>query len=122
MTSTEAAATTESVLDHHLTAFGNRDVSDILSDNTEESVIVTDQGTFRGVDEIRGFFEDLIAESSQEGVTMDVTQRTVEGEYAFLVWEAETPDNVYELAIDAFHVPDQTIRFQSFAGKVTPKA
>ncbi|MFB6085810.1 MAG: hypothetical protein ABEJ84_03230 [Halodesulfurarchaeum sp.] len=45
----------------------------------------------------------------------------VEGEFAFLRWDAETPDNVYEFCTDTFHIPDGTIQFQSFAGKIEPK-
>lgn len=121
MTTTEAAATTEAVLNHHLTAFADKDMSEILSDYTDESVVVTNIGTFHGVEEIEGLFDDMFAEFSQEGVTMEVTQQTIEDEYAFIVWEAETPDNVYEFATDTFHVVDEEIHLQTFAGKITPK-
>jgi len=114
-------STTESVLDHHLTAFGERDMDAILSDYTEESVVVTNHGTYRGLSEIEGLFEGLFAEFGQEGVTMDVTQQEIEGEHAFIVWEAETPDNVYEFATDTFDIDDGEIEFQSFAAKITPK-
>ena len=114
-------STTESVLDHHLTAFAEKDMDAILADYTEESVIVTNIGTFRGLDEIRGLYEDLFSEFSQEGTTMEVTQQEIEDDFAFIVWEAETPDNVYEFATDTFEIDDGEIEFQSFAGKITPK-
>jgi len=121
MTAPETVRATESVLEHHLTAFGDRDMEAILDDYTDESVVVTNDGTYHGLEEIEGMFEDFFAEFGQEGVTMEVTQQTAEGEFAFITWEAETPDNVYEFATDTFHVVDDVIEFQSFAGKITPR-
>ena len=46
----------------------------------------------------------------------------VEGDYAYILWTAETADNVYELATDTFVVRDGKIVAQSFAGKIAPKA
>jgi hypothetical protein len=48
-------------------------------------------------------------------------QRVIEGQVAYIVWTAETADNVYELATDTFLVRDGKIAVQTFAGKVTPK-
>ena len=44
-----------------------------------------------------------------------------EGDYAYILWAAETADNVYELATDTFVVRDGKIIAQSFVGKITPK-
>jgi hypothetical protein len=48
-------------------------------------------------------------------------QQSVEGDYAYIVWTAETANNVYEVATDTFVVRDGKIVVQSFAGKITPK-
>ncbi|MFD1563543.1 nuclear transport factor 2 family protein [Haloarchaeobius amylolyticus] len=113
--------TTDDVLDHHLTAFGEQDLEEIMVDYTDESVIVTNMGTFRGLEEIEGLFENLFAEFSQEGTTIDMQQETVEDEFAYIVWVAESPENVYEFATDTFYVPEETILFQTFAGHISPK-
>ena len=42
-------------------------------------------------------------------------------EYAYILWTAETADNVYEMATDTFVVRDGKILAQSFAAKLTPK-
>jgi hypothetical protein len=47
--------------------------------------------------------------------------QSVEGDYAYLLWMAETADNVYELGTDTFVVSSGKIMLQSFAAKVTPK-
>lgn len=113
--------TTESVLENHLTAFGEQDLSAVMEDYTDESVVVTNVGTFRGLGEIEGLFDDFFAEFSQEGTTLDVEQDVVEDDFAYIVWQAETPDNVYEFATDTFYIPESHIRVQTFGGKITPK-
>jgi hypothetical protein len=45
----------------------------------------------------------------------------VEGDHAYILWTAETADNVYELGTDTFVVRDGKIVAQSFTGKITPK-
>jgi hypothetical protein len=48
-------------------------------------------------------------------------QQSIEGDYAYILWAAETADNVYEMATDTFVVRDGKIVAQSFTGKITPK-
>lgn len=45
----------------------------------------------------------------------------VEGDYAYILWSAETADNVYELGTDTFTLQNGKIVAQSFTGKITPK-
>jgi hypothetical protein len=48
-------------------------------------------------------------------------QQFVDGDYAYILWSAETADNVYELGTDTFVVRDGKIVAQSFVGKITSK-
>ena len=48
-------------------------------------------------------------------------QQFVEGDYTYILWTAETADNVYELATDTFVVREGKIVAQSFTGKIKPK-
>jgi ketosteroid isomerase-like protein len=113
--------TTEDVLDHHLDAFGSQDLKATLEDYTDDSVIITNMGVFRGVDEIEGLFEGLYEEFAAPEASVVVDQQTVEGEYAYIVWHGETPENDYEFCTDTFVVRDGTIHRQTFAGKIEPK-
>ncbi|MFB6112670.1 MAG: nuclear transport factor 2 family protein [Halodesulfurarchaeum sp.] len=113
-------ATTTDVLEHHLDTFGTQDLEGVMEDYDDESVIVTNMGTFRGLGEIEGLFEDLFAEFSMDGASIDMVQETTEGDFGYIVWEGETPENVYEFATDTFYIPEETIEFQTFAGKITP--
>ena len=41
--------------------------------------------------------------------------------HAYILWTAETADNIYELGTDTFVVQNGKIVVQSFTGKTTPK-
>ncbi len=114
-------SSTEAVLEHHLDAFTEQDLEAVMEDYVEDSIVVTNMGTFRGLEEIEGLFENLFAEFSQEGSSITMDEQLVEGEFGYIVWHAETPDNVYEFATDTFHIPDDAISFQTFAGKLSSK-
>ncbi|SHH34616.1 nuclear transport factor 2 family protein [Halobaculum gomorrense] len=122
MASTSLSATTESVLDHHLDAFMDQNMDEMLADYTDDSVVITNtSGTFRGLDEIRTLFEGLFAEFGQGDVEFQLDTRVVEGDIAYIVWHAETPDNSYEFATDTFHVHDGAISTQTLGAVVTSK-
>ncbi len=114
-------AMTEKVLDHHLKAFGDRDMTAILEDYTEESVLLTPDGPVKGHKELQPVFEAFFADFAKPGAVFEIKQRLIQGEVAYIVWAAETADNVYELGTDTFIVKDGKIAVQSFAAKVAPK-
>jgi hypothetical protein len=74
-----------------------------------------------GTDAIRPLFEALIAEFGKPDAVFSMKQQSVEGEYAYILWTAETADNVYEVGTDTFVVRGGKIVTQSFTGKITPK-
>lgn len=113
---------TNAVLDHHLDAFGTQNMEEVMADYDEDSIVVTNLGVYRGLDEIGDLFETLFAEFSQDGATIEVDDTIHENDFAYLLWHGDTPENVYEFCTDTFYIPDETIEFQSFAGKIEPKS
>jgi len=116
-----AAAMTEKVLGQHLKAFGEGNVAAIMGDYAADAVLITPGGALRGHAQIRPLFEGLTAEFGKPGASFEMSQQIVDGEIAYIVWKAETADNVYELATDTFLVRNGKIVSQTFAGKITPK-
>jgi len=114
-------ASTKDVLDHHIKCFGDGDLKGILSDYAPGAVLFTPDGPLRGAGGIRPFFQAMIAEFRKPGATFRMKEQFVDGSYAYILWAAETPDNVYELGTDTFVVQDGKIVAQSFTGKITPK-
>jgi len=114
-------ASTKDVLDHHLKCFDEGDLEGILSDYAPSAVLFTADGPLRGVNAIRPLFQAMVAEFGKPGATFSMKQQFVEGDHAYILWSAETADNVYELGTDTFVVRDGKIVAQSFTGKITPK-
>ncbi len=114
-------ASTKDVVDRHLELFGKGDLQGILSDYASGAVLFTPDGSLRGVDAILPFFQAMIAEFGKPDLVFRMKQQSVEGDYAYILWTAETADNVYELGTDTFVVRNGQIVAQSFAGKITPK-
>jgi len=59
--------------------------------------------------------------SSQSQARLVPKQRLLEGDYVYLLWTAETPDNSYEVASDTFVIRNGRIELQALTAKVTPK-
>ena len=114
-------ATTTEVVQHHLQSFGARDLDGILSDYAPDALLFTPDGTLRGHAAIRALFLAMLGEFSKPGSDFSLHQQQVEGDHAYIVWSAQTADNVYELGTDTFYVRDGKIVVQSFAGKITPR-
>jgi len=97
-------------------------MEEMLADYDDDSVVVTNtNGSFHGLDEIRTLFEGLFAEFEQSGVDFQQDQQVIEGDIAYITWNAETPDNSYEFATDTFLIRDGTIETQTLGAVVTPK-
>lgn len=114
-------ASTKDVLDHHTKCFGEGDLEGILSDYAPDAVLFTPDGPLRGPDEIRPLFQAMLAEFAKPGAAHRMNYESVVGDYAYVLWTAETADNVYELGTDTLVVRAGKIVAQSFAGKIAPK-
>ena len=88
---------TKDIIDHHLKCFGEGDLEGILSDYAPDAVLFTPDGPLRGPDAIKPLFQAMVAEFGKPGATFSMKQQFVEGDYAYILWTAETADNVYEV-------------------------
>ena len=52
---------TQEILNHHVSAFIETDVNEIMKDFTEESELLTPDGAVKGMNAIRSFFEEILA-------------------------------------------------------------
>jgi ketosteroid isomerase-like protein len=114
-------ASTKDVLDHHLKCSGEGDLTGLLSDYAPAAILFTPDGPLKGADAMKPLFQAFFAEFGKPGAAFSMKQQSVEGDYAYILWTAETADNVYEVGTDTFVVRDGKIVAQSFAAKITPK-
>lgn len=117
----DATEETQAVLDHHMTAFGSGDIEAFLMDYTPDSVLMYPGGHSTGPDEIRPAITALMAEFAKPGMTFEMLHIYVSGRTAYIVWKAETADNIYEMGTDTFLIEDGKIVSQTFTPKKTTK-
>ena len=113
--------TTSEILENHLASFGRGDLGAILSDYAPGAILFTPAGPLVGIDAIRPLFVGLLAEFAKPGASFELKHHTIHGDYAYILWSAETADNRYDLVTDTFVVKGGGIVAQSFAAKVVPK-
>ena len=113
--------TTREVLDRHLKCFGEGNLEGILADYAATAVLFMPDGPLKGAAAMRPVFEAMFTEFGKPGTAFAMKQLSVEGDYSYALWSAETADNVYEMATDMHVVRDGKIVAQSFAGQIKPK-
>ena len=114
-------SSTEQLLDHHLDCFGRGDLDGIVADYSSAAVMFTPFGPVKGPVAIRSLFEAIFTEFGKPGTTFSLQLRSVDGDYAYILWRAETADNNYEAVADTFVMQNGQIILHSFGGKIQPK-
>ncbi len=114
-------AETKAIVEHHLAAFGAADMKEVMSDYTDASVIVTQNGELRGLAANEGLFGALFAEFAKPGASFDLKILATADNVGYIVWSAETADNVYELGTDTYVIENGKIAVQTLAIKAQPK-
>jgi hypothetical protein len=103
---------TRAVLQHHLEAKTSRNVEEVLTDYTEESVLFTPDGPMRGIWLLRPFYTNLFDSTPSEfWDAFQVLRQDVQDESAYIVWRAEPR---VPLGTETFLIRDGKIAVQSF--------
>jgi hypothetical protein len=109
--SEQAETATRQVLDHHLSAFAHG-VEEILKDYDDSSAVITPDRTFRGRDEISGFFKAFVDGADPAfWPAFKITSMSTIGNVAYLAWEAKP---WVTLATDTLYVREGKIAVQTF--------
>ena len=117
MTTVQPSEQTRQVFEHHLGAFA-QGIDAVMADYSEASVLMTPEKTYRGLEEIRTFFEAFISTAdSAFWAAFRVTAQHVEGQTAYLVWEAKP---AVPMATDTLLVHDGAILTQTFTHLTGP--
>jgi len=113
---------TKATLDHHIAAFSAGDVDGVLEDYTDESVFLHPEGVVHGREALRGMYAELLEGLFKPG-TYDFTMNAVhvEGDVAFIAWEARCGSADVPLGTDTFLIRDGKIRTHTFAAKIDPR-
>ncbi len=117
----DAQNRTKDIVIHHMDSFYNNDIDALMSDYTEESIIVTLEQTFKGLKEIRKFVQQLVA-FFPKGKTILVLDRiSIEDDLGYIVWHAKTPNIDIPLGSGTFILKNGKISQQTFVGQLDEK-
>ena len=106
------------LLTHHLSSFQDNDLEALMSDYTEESILITADATYAGCAEIRSFFSALIPQFPKQNTRFELDKMTVIDDLLFIVWHASTPTVKVALGTDTLLVRQGKIYRQTFVGQM----
>lgn len=113
---TSGSEVSNKVVTNHLQSFLKADLDGVISDYTNESVLITHIGVFSGVEEIKGFFSDLLKHFPFQQHSFELDKLIVDENLVFIVWHATTPTLQVPFGTDTFIVKDGKISQQTFGG------
>ena len=111
---------TEEVLNHHVAAFIEADIDEIMRDYTESSELLTPDGALKGLDSIRFFFEEIF-KIIPKGSVLELKQQFIREDMAYIVWSGESSFVSVPVGSDTFIMKNDKILFQNLAAHVIPK-
>jgi hypothetical protein len=108
---------TRRVFKHHDEAFGKRDLTSILADYTEESILVTPDKTYIGLKELKGFFEEAFKLFDTDSIEGETMKEVIIKDIVYTVWRVKTPKLNLDYATETFFIQNGKIIRQTFAGR-----
>jgi hypothetical protein len=113
----------KTVIMHHLSSFRDNDLEAVLSDYSDNSVLITQAATYTGKEEIRDFFAGLMVHFPNQKSNFELDHVVAHEELVYIVWHANTPSVDVSLGSDTFIVKKGKIAQQTFVGnlKFTPQ-
>src|ERR1051325_10725947 len=108
---------TKEILNHHVSAFIETDVDEIMKDYAERSEILTPQGAVTGLTAIRSFFEETF-KAVPKGSTLDLKQEIIRDNLAYIVWSGDSPFVSIPVGADTFVLEEDKIIYQTLAAQI----
>ena len=118
-----ATMSSEQLLGAFLGYFGKGNIDAMVDAHAPDAVFITQQGTLRGRDQIRGMIQAVLSEFAKPGMKFEIVHQSASGPAALLIWKAETADNFYDFAAETYvFAADGKISQHTMAASVRPKA
>jgi hypothetical protein len=111
---------TLNVINNHLHAFMTNQGPDVLArDYDEQAILYAPDCVYRGVDEIRGFFEVFLGNLPKQALELfSMRSQQVNGEVGYIVWSV---GKLIPLGTDTFVIKDGKIVQQTYAAFTCPQ-
>ena len=106
------------IIMHHLASFQDNNLEAVITDYTNESVLITQEATYNGPAEIKEFFAALMIHFPKQRCSFELDKVVVNNELVYIVWHANTPSLEVPLGTDTFIIKEGKIYQQTFAGQL----
>src|SRR4051812_7404372 len=90
------------LLVRHLNSFMHNDLQAVMLDYTDKSLLITQDATYTGLNEIKEFFTNLMIHFPKQESKFELDKMIVKDELGFIVWHANTPSLIVSLGTDTF--------------------
>ncbi len=117
---TVLTSTMEAVINHHLSAFGDANIEEIMKDYTEDSQLFTPEGALQGKEAIRNFFVTVF-NLVPKGSSFEIKQKFVSDDIAYIAWSCESTFVDIPLGTDSFIISGNKIAVQTLAAHIISK-
>lgn len=106
---------TESIINHHLEAFSNGSIDELMLDYTDSSIIITPQRVLINFNEICALYNKFITEVVPPGCDFELSKKIINGDIAYLIWSAESENYRIPFGTDTFIIKNGKIDTQTVA-------
>jgi ketosteroid isomerase-like protein len=103
---------------HHLNSFTNNDLEAIVTDYTDESVLITPAATYTGLKEIKAFFAELVKYFPKHKTIFELDKTVIENDMIYIIWHAKSPSAIVAFGTDTFVIKDGKIHQQTYAAQL----
>lgn len=120
MNSQTKTADCKRVLEDHLQAMSMGDIKTLMYDYTDDSILITPNGSFKGLSAIEEEFLKLFTDYPP-GSIFNLIKQIIHEDYILLIWAGESKKVVIPFVADTFVIKNSKIIFQSSVGRFIPK-
>lgn len=117
----ELTNNTQQVLQHHLAAFSENNIEEIIKDYNEESFLCTPDGKLSGLAQIRAFFTEVFKLFPAGETKLAVSQLIINDYLAYIAWKSNSPAAEVPLGTDTFEIRNGKILWQTLAAHIILK-
>ena len=105
----------DQVFDHHLSVFGEGNIDEILTDYTEETIMIYGDKSWRGLDGAREFFRMWLDDLIPVGSRFEVLTRIAVEDCLYITWQAESSRYRFDFGTNTFLIQNGKVMRQTVA-------
>lgn len=106
------------ILQRHLSSFLENDLEGVMSDFSNDSVLITPDANYSGLFQIKKFFSGLMSNFPKQKSTVELEHTVIMDNLIYIVWHGKSPSLEVVFATDTFIIKNDKIWRQTFAGQL----